>query len=685
MWFFIDNFNKQDVESRLYGYTVTGKGVVEDPISGPEELTPEGTYIYIHSTEDKVDIYQDFLGCFGLYVYSSGNYTAISNSFAYLLEKLDSKLPLTINKEYCDYLLNATICVNSAYETPVKEIRLLDRHSVFTFFKNDNRTEEKIIDYREGTVEPGSEEGLKILDSWHRKWTNLIGSMCASDCSMLVELSGGFDSRISLGLFLDSGADMSRVIVRSLDTPKHAEDFKYASAIAEHYGLKLNGSRSMTTQALPFEDTFENSLYIKLGTSKRINFRNRVTNRRRYAFTGSGTTKGIWQDLDGYIEKELGKGGRFGGKYSSQMKKSIKAVINRSVDGIIERHPAKNRESRDIGTLFYWSTRARFHYGKSFVENYMTGSFSISPSIDHELRMLKTDGMKLTAMIYTRFFKELMEFGFESGRAIPEKYMEYAETADREHPFQRTPIELTPIQDMTYRPLDRECPALSETLFRNCIERMARSDAVKSAFMKLYPADILKQIYVKCKSKKHDRNGEYIGIVSLAKVQKTVNEHSVRKTGILASLEGMCEPLNLPIRTGIKKNCLARIDIRNEGPGSDISVVHVSDTECKIDNPDWFKNGKGRTFTSNKGTLTVVFSAVNDGTLHISLRTPNSKDKDGNKVKRFIEYTQMMVNGNPILDHEKTVWHDEPFRCKLKVINKQIIELSIDWKPCCNQ
>ena len=97
-FFVIDSHSLASVESSLYGYIIDRRGVFTDYLSG--ELNGDGCYVRITADLQQIKIEQDSNGSFGLYLYQSDNYFAISNSFFRLQDFLKTRVSLSVNYDY---------------------------------------------------------------------------------------------------------------------------------------------------------------------------------------------------------------------------------------------------------------------------------------------------------------------------------------------------------------------------------------------------------------------------------------------------------------------------------------------------------------------------------------------------------------------------------------------------------
>ena len=100
-FFVIDSCNLDKIKDKLYGYCIKDSSVITDVNSlDTNNIPPDGTYIYIKNDGDNIYIKQDYLGCYGIYIYQQNEYFAISNSFLYLIEHLKGKYNISLNEDY---------------------------------------------------------------------------------------------------------------------------------------------------------------------------------------------------------------------------------------------------------------------------------------------------------------------------------------------------------------------------------------------------------------------------------------------------------------------------------------------------------------------------------------------------------------------------------------------------------
>lgn len=98
-FFIIDSKNINEINSKLYGFTIIDNEIVnEDSCIDESSLNGMGAYIYINSSNDSISISQDFNGCWGLYLNQEDDYFALSNSFLKLVEFLKDNHEISFNQ-----------------------------------------------------------------------------------------------------------------------------------------------------------------------------------------------------------------------------------------------------------------------------------------------------------------------------------------------------------------------------------------------------------------------------------------------------------------------------------------------------------------------------------------------------------------------------------------------------------
>ena len=423
---------------------------------------PEGAYVFVKREKDRIIIAQDFLGSYGLYLYQTADWFAISNSFLRLVEYAGSKHKLTLNKEFADYLLFVDLCSSALQETLVSEISLLDRCAVVTIFISDKKLEVHNIDYQENTVDPASAEGLSILDSWQHKWAIRIAAASQHLHCLRADLSGGFDSRLSFALLVSSNVDLDQLFINSNNDNlyTHTEDYRIASEIASYYGFELNNRKNMSysTQHFPLEDTIDISFYTKLGFCRQMYYKLGWHLDRWYSISGKGGE--CVRDYYNMSEEEyINKALQYSNVFSTISSKKLETVKQSAKNVLLRSFDLLHKKFRDYGRplqenraaqMLYREARCRNHFGRQTVESFFGNTVSLSPLLDPDLHRLSlsseycNDANFLTALIFDRYAANLLNFEFQGSRKIDHETLKCAHELNQQHPFVPKPISPIP-------------------------------------------------------------------------------------------------------------------------------------------------------------------------------------------------------------------------------------------------
>ena len=128
----------------------------------------------------------------------------------------------------------------------------------------------------------------------------------------------------------------------------------------------------------------------------------------------------------------------------------------------------------------------------------------------------------------------------------------------------------------------------------------------------------------------------------------------------------------------------SRIDIKNYGTETNnIVLLKSNDSSMNITQPSWFNNeeGVGTVVKSVKGDLNLSFKCVNDGKLVIGFKSIDYRDKTGNIIPIYIDYTEILVNDKSIIEGSQVSWHDSPFIFEKEVEDGEIINIKVSWVP----
>ena len=440
-FFIIDSNNLRNVQSHMYGFSVSKDGFFTDnyykKIKNYKIPENEGVYIMIKKNKNEIIIYQDFYGSIGIYLYENKKtgYFAISNSFLLLEEHLIGKHNFTLNKDFADDFIIEKLTTPSISETLVKEIIKLPANGFITIdiikktFKFNN------VDYKENTIPLDSKEGLEIIDKWADKWGFIIRSLYKLTDNIMFDLSGGFDSRLVLAILLNSGVNINDISINSNNDTLHVhdEDFKIATNISSMYGFKLNAFK-LDKKGAEFntKDSIFCTIYSKMGFQKEFYIKKKFLNRPHFHFTGlgGGIIRGFpGNSLEKYIES-LSSNSKNIKNHQKDFHDATLRLINRSVELLKQKKKYKNEY--EISTDLYFNGRGRVHYGTAGYESFIANIFKISPLLDSQLYKIKInikDGLAfdIPAYIYVRFAHNLINIPFQGKRILNPESIKRAE------------------------------------------------------------------------------------------------------------------------------------------------------------------------------------------------------------------------------------------------------------------
>ena len=303
----------------------------------------------------------------------------------------------------------------------VKEINKLASNSFIIINIKEKSFKINYINYETQTIPLGSKEGLKIIDQWVDKWGYIIRSLIKKTKNISLDLSGGFDTRTLLSIFLNSGIDLKKILINSSNDKKHThdEDFKIASKIASAYNFKLN-NYNLDNNGIQWglKNTLLCTIYSKLGFHKEFYFKNRFFEKPKFIFHGGGEIRGYpGMPIQKYIEGISSQNNKLGKEFYSSSKK----LCNRSVSFLKKEKEYNN--NYEISSSFYQRGRSANHDGKADLEGFIANTYQIQPLIDPDIKKIKFINNNhsthdLISYVYIRFGYNLTTFHFQGKRTL---------------------------------------------------------------------------------------------------------------------------------------------------------------------------------------------------------------------------------------------------------------------------
>ena len=429
-FFVFDSNNLENIQSHMYGFSVSKKGIITDNYYKqigyyflPEPL---GAFVIIRKLENEIIINQDFYGSYGIYIYQNkeSNYFALSNSFLLLQEYLIDKANINLNKDYANSFIISVLCSYSLEETLIKEISQIPGNAYIVINKDIKTLKINYIDYKENTISLESEEGIKIIDKWVDKWGYILRSIIKQTDNISIDLSGGFDTRILFTIILNSGVDLNDINIFSIQDKVHDHDvdFEIAKNISIKYGFKLNNHKLKKEGTnWNLKDTLYNSLYSKLGFHKELYFNNKFFANPLFIFAGSNgeTLRGTPNSpIDDFIKYSSYNDVP---RYKLEFYNSSIKIMKKSVSYLTNQKSFNN--DYEIASSLYDKAMGRNHFGKFVVERFSANIFTFQPLMDPFIRQIKFNINKnsyhdLVAYIFVRYAPGLINIPFQGKRKV---------------------------------------------------------------------------------------------------------------------------------------------------------------------------------------------------------------------------------------------------------------------------
>lgn len=447
-FFVLDSDNLKNVQSKLYGFVIGDKRFTAnkshyDAIIDNSEC---GTYTNVTVKKNKIIIQQDYWGFFGLFLFRHRDYFALSNSFFALLLHLYKKFNLTPDDTYIKYFLLEPLASLSYLRTPVKEIVQLPKNVLVSIKIKEKELECYPISQQEARFPIDSADTFAILDAWHNKFSRFLTAAAKTE-NVSFDISGGFDSRLTLTVTSDKQDILKHINFKSLTDKNHQEDYFLADQLGRKLNFALNQNLPKEIFSLPYENSIMGSFYSKLGLHGNFRFYTQFHAKPIFNFSGAGgeNLRGAWNGsknefLQNYIPFVCEKITEWKAQAETVLQDSFIAIEN-------------DWQSNTVSTL-YKNTRMRNHFGKMTAEYLPSNVFWIAPLLDPALYTIcltnKIDPMLLAAIIFQRYFPELLSVRFDSGKKIDTKTLEIADAIQKKYPkfpqpFCAYEIDYTPI------------------------------------------------------------------------------------------------------------------------------------------------------------------------------------------------------------------------------------------------
>ena len=594
-----------------------------------------------------------------------------------------------MNEDYAKYFISADLCSLSYSETLVNEIKVLPKNYSLNINLNTKSFLLNFIDYKEQSISVNSDEGIKILDNWFYRWTTIFRDLKFNTNNISFQLSGGFDSRLSLALLLSSNINLNEILFYSIDDDKHThkEDFEIASEISNYFGFKLNNNVILEDRIYfkEIETPINISFYTKLGIHKQMFYTYSYKLNPVYSITGYGgeCIRKYWDYSSEILIYNLSNRAK---SYSSQLIEPTENIIKNSFDCL-----NKDFEKKDSPHLLYDQTRSKNHFGKLSAEFVISNLIKLSPLLDADLHRLKlsdeqcNDDNLLIALIFARYCPNLLKFKFDHNRFIGEDTINYAFKINAKYPFKKPNYELISCKKIKNK-IIHEKNTFRKGDAEKYVEKIFFSKAFRKSFELQFSSELYDELVKRYKKLNYFPLEDVYAAIAVIKICDCINysfsDNSFILNNLLINYDD--NDFDSSVKSFLNKYNTARLDIKNYGVESNaIKILDISDSSATILYPDWFKNseGSGIVIQSMKNFLNIKLKCVGEGNIILRLRGVDAKINGKNRFPVYINYEKFTVNGIDIFNENKIIWLEKPYVFELSCDDGEIFDLSIRWKP----
>lgn len=712
-FFVIDSDNIESVSSRLYGYSIQKSGIYDSDNIKEEYmdgLDGHGCYVYVGVTDDIITIQQDYIGSYGLYFYRDGdNYFAISNSFLRLVEYIKKKRTISLNEDYLNYFLCSHLESDSCFFTPINEIYIVDRNAIVCIDKKKKSLFVQRITPDDHKFQIDSEEGMRILDEWFAYWTDLFLELSKKTDFLSIDLSGGYDSRLSFILMLKSGVDLSNIRVNSINNNLHTynEDYEIASQIAREYGFSLNGSfpaNDFINYSL--EDALNIELYSKMGFHKEPYLMERKYENKIYCVTGMGgeavRSTRFDKDEQDFIEMMAAGVKIYPLKLSKELSDSYHRLMGKDFNILRNKYKDNNQLMYPLGHYVLRDTQCRTHFGKACLVHYFANSYRLTPLMDQKLWSLHLstdetdDNNFLMALIYMRYCPELLDFPFEGNRYfLSPETVKYAKKINEKYPFNNSKKKPDKqynicVKDESVREIKNDNKSLDSNSVISYMKTAFDSKYFKGLFLSCFDEQIYRRASKFYNNTKFFPIRHCYGCLTAGKMIESVIQSNMWLEKGKCLLEekmtiGKISTDVYDIVEKFKDAFTARIDLEFIGLDKDskLQEIIVSDDFARVEKPSWFqKNGDGYNIISISGDIYIKLKTNTAGKINVWLRgmdvrVPNDNSK---RIVCWVDYTKFIVNENEILSESFPAWHNKSYKYSMEIESPGDISIRVCWE-----
>ena len=683
---------------RIYGYAITENEIAINLKNYNKEIAVDspGCYVQIKTDKNKIEIQQDYFGCFGLYLYQSGDFFAISNSFLFLITKLKN-LEVNINKDFLAAFANETTAILSGYETLLSEVKILPRNSYFVIDKNTKSFNIQIFHNTETNVPINSREGIELLDKWHNKWNNIINSLLKAGEYVSCDISGGKYSRAAFSCLFKDNLDLDSIQFNSSKGDVHtlSEDYQIATQISKIKKIELNKISSKSRRIrISSTQSLINSLLAKGGFHKELMCQSFYENKPRFNINGMvADLRDFWAIPVSEFIDDVSNRTKFN---TINSRESTEKILRNTIDTIESLSPKEWFELEHTAKdYFYRNVRMRHQYGRVSVEFFLSNIVSLSPLLDPILYKLdqkissQTDYDLIYAVIYDRYLEDLENVPFDSNREVISATRNESKKINQSFPFKKIEkkIQYSVLKSVSI--VSKESTDVNTPL--DSLIEIFKSEPCKELTNTVLGDEAYKHAL---KYLEHHKYHSYVFAAGLVEIYSILYILMFNNLIKMAKFKDANGKSFLYHNNGILSEIFKilesiRIDIKNIASNTNsVSILRSNDSNVYIETPIPLKSkfGNSKIIQSRNKNLILDFSSDQDGEIEIRIASPYINiDNQILPIKTDINYFRLFnVSNNQLIiniDEQLTVTQRKLKILKIKYKKGDKLRLETAWFP----
>lgn len=437
-YFVISSDNCKSIASCFYGYAIIDNKLYINKLDHTKFINnlEYGFYVNIIDNDDDIIIQQDYYGMYGLFLYNTNNYFAVSNSLLMLINHLRAnRMHMSINKMYCNSFLFTTTSL-SFKNTIVNEIEHIPHFYLLRINKIRKTIDKVQIPLRQYNIDIDSQKGIELIDLWHDKWYNIINYFINGKKEYTIDISGGFDSRGALSILYnksDNDYNIKDINLYSYEIDDYQDDFHIARQISDKLGFEINKKAYPPTNFISLFMCIANTLLNRLTLHNELAFYSTFMGNTLFYFGGGGGEyfREHWDEpistfILGFLRGD-----------NTEFHESIIDSITESIYNIKKYYRTPFNEVHSV----YECCRGRLHFGTGIHTQVLANRLAMCPFLDPMLIKLnlytKTnqDHNILMAILYDRFLELIKDMKFDHNREISHFARKYAHDLNQQFPY----------------------------------------------------------------------------------------------------------------------------------------------------------------------------------------------------------------------------------------------------------